>query len=75
MASFFAALQLSIHVTLRYLCHALFLASYIATFLASLIQDTAATMPSADREESRDQELVLKHQSSFSDSGRASVPM
>ena len=32
-------------------------------------------MPSVDREESRDRELVLKHQSSFSDSGRSSVPM
>lgn len=33
------------------------------------------TMPSVDREESRDRELVLKHQPSVSDSGRASVPM
>ncbi len=32
-------------------------------------------MASSDREESRDRELVLKHQPSFSDSGRASVPM
>lgn len=32
-------------------------------------------MSSTEREESRDRELVLKHQSSFSDSGRASVPM
>ncbi|SLM34258.1 hypothetical protein LPUS_02996 [Lasallia pustulata] len=32
-------------------------------------------MPSVDREGSRDRELVLKHQPSFSDSGRASVPM
>ncbi|KAK4690788.1 hypothetical protein P7C71_g6083, partial [Lecanoromycetidae sp. Uapishka_2] len=32
-------------------------------------------MPSVDREDSRDRELVLKHQPSFSDSGRASVPM
>lgn len=32
-------------------------------------------MPSSERDESRDRELVLKHQPSFSDSGRASVPM
>ena len=32
-------------------------------------------MPSTEREDSRDRELVLKHQPSFSDSGRASVPM
>lgn len=32
-------------------------------------------MPSLEREESRDRELVLKHQTSFSESGRASVPM
>ena len=32
-------------------------------------------MPSVDREGSRDRELVLKHQHSVSDSGRASVPM
>ncbi|KAL9125184.1 MAG: hypothetical protein Q9217_005579, partial [Psora testacea] len=32
-------------------------------------------MPSVDRDESRDRELVLKHQPSFSDSGRSSVPM
>ena len=31
--------------------------------------------PSSEREESRDRELVLKHQPSISDSGRASVPM
>jgi len=30
---------------------------------------------STDKDESRDRELVLKHQPSFSDSGRASVPM
>lgn len=30
---------------------------------------------SSDRDESRDRELVLKHQPSISDSGRASVPM
>ena len=35
----------------------------------------SSVMPSVDREESRDRELVLKHQSSFSESGRASVPM
>lgn len=37
-----------------------------------------AAMPSVDRDESResrDRELVLKHQPSISDSGRASVPM
>jgi hypothetical protein len=32
-------------------------------------------MSSVDREGSRDRELVLKHQSSVSDSGRSSVPM
>jgi len=32
-------------------------------------------MPSVEREESRDRELVLKHEPSFSDSGRSSVPM
>lgn len=32
-------------------------------------------MPATEREDSRDRELVLKHQPSFSDSGRASVPM
>jgi flavoprotein len=32
-------------------------------------------MPSMEREESRDRELVLKHQPSVSESGRASVPM
>ncbi|KAL9132967.1 MAG: hypothetical protein Q9175_005855 [Cornicularia normoerica] len=32
-------------------------------------------MASVDREESRDRELVLRHHSSVSDSGRASVPM
>ncbi|KAL6715246.1 hypothetical protein ACLMJK_007510 [Lecanora helva] len=31
--------------------------------------------PSSERSESRDRELVLKHQPSISDSGRASVPM
>lgn len=36
---------------------------------------STATMPSLEREESRDRELVLKHQPSFSESGRASVPM
>ena len=32
-------------------------------------------MSSVDREGSRDRELVLKHHPSFSESGRASVPM
>ncbi|KAL9638378.1 MAG: hypothetical protein Q9164_001585 [Protoblastenia rupestris] len=32
-------------------------------------------MPSTDRDESRDRDLVLRHQPSFSDSGRSSVPM
>lgn len=75
VASASTALRLILDPSLRYLCHALFLASYFATFLASLIRDIVVTMPSVDREESSERELVLKHQPSFSDSGRASVPM
>lgn len=32
-------------------------------------------MSSSERSESHERELMLKHQPSFSDSGRASVPM
>ena len=35
----------------------------------------AAMSSSMEREESRDRELVVRHQHSFSDSGRSSVPM
>lgn len=60
--------------------HASHLTPFLGTFLATgsttyCKKQTAGKMPSVDREESRDRELVLKHQTSFSESGRASVPM